>query len=186
MGRKYFLLLGFLFLSLLGLIDLVFTPVSAFYLELFFTELFILFAIVLMFVFYNKSTWAGRASFIFFFLFEVNLYYIRSMIGLNLLIGLLGLLCLVALLLSLFYFNKKEEEPKEVISDAPLFKPDDGLFVEDVKKKSLGVFVASKNSSVFHIPDCAFSNRIKQVDKVWFNNKTQATRKKYRAHSCVK
>ena len=186
MGRKYFLMLGFLFLSLLGLIDLVFTPVSAFYLELFFTELFILFAIVIMFAFYNKVIWAGRASFIFFLLFEINLCYIRSMMGLTLLLGLIGLLCLVALLLSLFYFNKNKEKSEEFISDAPLFKPDSGLFVEDVKPKSLGVFVASKNSSVFHVPDCAFVKRIKQEDKVWFNNKAHATRKKYRAHSCVK
>ena len=106
--------------------------------------------------------------------------------GLTLLLGLIGLLCLVALLLSLFYFNKNKEKSEEFISDAPLFKPDSGLFVEDVKPKSLGVFVASKNSSVFHIPDCAFSKRIKQIDKVWFNNKAQARRKKYRVHSCIK
>ena len=97
MGKNYFLMLGFLFFSLLGLIALVFTPVSAFYLELFFTELFILFAIVIIFAFYNEAKWAGKSAFVFFFLFGVNLCYIRSMIGFNLLIGLLGLLSLFVL-----------------------------------------------------------------------------------------
>ena len=186
MGKNYFLMLGFLFFSLLGLIDIVFTPVSTFYLELFFTELFILFAIIIIFAFYNEIEWAGKSAFIFFLLFGVNLVYIKSMTGFNLVIGMLGLLCLIALFFSLFYFSNKKEEVEEFINEAPPFDPDDNLFVEEIKPKSLGVFVASKNSSVFHVPDCAFVKKTKQKDKVWFNNRAQATRKKYRAHSCVK
>ena len=186
MGKNYFLMLGFLFFSLIGLIDIVFIPVSAFHLELFFIELFILFAIFLIFAFYNDLEWTGSAGFIFFLLFGFNLLYIQSLMGFNLLLGLLGILCLVALFFSLFYFSKKEEGTEEFISESLPFEPDEKLFVEEIKPKSLGVFIASKNSSVFHVPDCAFVKRIKQEDKVWFNNKAQATRKKYRAHSCVK
>ena len=186
MRNNYFLILGFLFFSLLGLINLIFTPVSAFYLELFFTELFILFAIFLIFIFYNESKWMGKSSFLFFSLFIINLCYIRSMIGFNLLIGVLGVLCILALFLSFSYFENKKEEVEKVISEEPVFEPDETLFVEDIKQKSLGIFVSSKNSSVFHVPACAFAKRIKQEDKDWFNNKAQATRKKHRAHSCVK
>ena len=186
MNRDYFLMLGFFCFSILGLITLVFTPVSAFYLELFFTELFILFAIVLMFAFYTEAEWVGRACFLFFLLFGFNLLYIKSLMGLNLLIGLLGLLCLIVLFLSFSSFGNKKGDAEKSISEASVFESDETPFVEDIKPKSLGVFVASKNSSVFHVPDCAFSKRTKKEDKVWFNNKMQAKRKKYRAHSCVK
>lgn len=186
MNKDYFLMLGFFSFSILGLIDIVFTPVSSFYLELFFTELFILFAIILMFAFYNEARWVGRACFIFFLSFGLNLLYIKSLMGVNLLIGLLGLLCLIVLFLSLFSFGNKKEDTEEFINEMPVFEPDDTLLVEDIKPKSLGVFVASKNSSIFHLPDCVFAKRTKQEDKVWFNNKAQATRKKYKAHSCIK
>ena len=68
MDKDYFLMLGLFLFSILGLIALVFTPVSAFYLELLFIELFILFSIFLMFAFYNEAEWAGRVGFIFFLL----------------------------------------------------------------------------------------------------------------------
>ncbi|MBW2985590.1 hypothetical protein KY313_02960 [Candidatus Woesearchaeota archaeon] len=186
MKRDYFLILGLLFFSLIGLIYLVFSLTTSFYKELFFTEIFILFAIALMFVFYNERAWAGKFTFIFFLLFGFNLLYLKSFLGFNLLLGFLILLSLVAMFLSLFSFGKTQEgDFEESTEEGPSFEKDE-LFVEGVKPKSLGVFVASKNSSVFHTPDCAFVKRTKQEDKVWFTNKAQATRKKYRAHTCVK
>ena len=88
--------------------------------------------------------------------------------------------------MAFFSFGNKKEEIGEVFSEVPILEPDENIVVEDIKPKSLGVFVASKNSSVFHVPDCSFAKRIKQEDKSWFNNKSHATRKKYRAHNCVK
>ena len=185
MKKGYFLMLGILFFSLIGLLSLVFSLSTSFYKELFFTEIFILFAIVLMFGFYNGRDWAGKFAFIFFLLFGFNLLYLYRLLGHSLLIGLLILLSLIALFLSLFSFGKtKENHFEEVQEKMPKFDSDD-LFVEEIKPKSLGVFVASKNSSVFHIPSCAFAKRTKKEDKVWFTNKAQATRKKYRAHTCV-
>ena len=62
----------------------------------------------------------------------------------------------------MFFFGKAEEDNfEEVQEEIPKFDSDD-LFVEEIKPKSLGVFIASKNSSVFHVPDCAFVKRIKQ------------------------
>ena len=60
---------------------------------------------------------------------------------------------------------------------------------ENVKKskpKPKTKFIASKNSSVYHVKNCAFAKRIKAKDMVIFNSKISAGRKKYKAHSCVK
>lgn len=185
MKRYYFLMLGFLFFSLIGLLYFVFHLSAEFHRELFFAELFILFSIVLMFGFYNDRKWVWKATFIFFLLFGFNLLYIKSLLGSSLFLNLLGLLSLIILFLSLFHFNDtKEEVFEKAKEEIPKFDSDD-LFVEEIKPKSLGVFVASKNSSIFHKPTCTFAKRIKEGDKVLFANKAQATKKKYRAHACA-
>lgn len=188
MKRDYFVMLGFLFFSLIGLIYLVFSLRDGFYLELFFTELFILFAIAVIVGFYKERAWAWNSSLVFFILFGVNLFYIRSLINVSLFFGLMGLFCLVGILVSALHSRKEEniDEFKETYEEISKKLDSEEFEVEEIKPKKEGDFVASKNSSVFHIPGCAFVKRVKNIDKLWFKSKAQARGKKYRAHTCLK
>lgn len=49
-----------------------------------------------------------------------------------------------------------------------------------------GMFVASKNSKVYHLPDCQYVKRIKDANKIWFKSAEEAEEKGYSPHSCVK
>ncbi|MBI1888440.1 MAG: hypothetical protein HYS15_00680 [Candidatus Spechtbacteria bacterium] len=42
------------------------------------------------------------------------------------------------------------------------------------KKKTQGLFVASKNSTKYYLPTCAGVKRIKEENKIWFNSKEEA------------
>lgn len=46
-------------------------------------------------------------------------------------------------------------------------------------------YVASKNSKVFHKPDCSFAAKIKEENKVWFSSIEEAESKGFKPHSCV-
>lgn len=47
-------------------------------------------------------------------------------------------------------------------------------------------FVASKNSKVYHSPDCQYAKRIKDKNKIWFKSAKEAEEMGYKPHSCVK
>ncbi len=48
-----------------------------------------------------------------------------------------------------------------------------------------GMFVASKNSKVYHLPDCQYVKRIKDANKIWFKSAKEAGEMGYSPHSCV-
>jgi len=57
--------------------------------------------------------------------------------------------------------------------------------VADTSKK--GLFVASKNSNIYHKPDCVSAKNIKEENKIWFNSEIEAQNKGYRpSKSCFK
>ena len=41
-------------------------------------------------------------------------------------------------------------------------------------------YVASKNSTVFHMPDCKWAQRIKEENKIWFTTREEALDKGYK------
>jgi len=49
-----------------------------------------------------------------------------------------------------------------------------------------GMFVASKNSKIYHLPDCQYVKRIKDANKIWFGSAKEAREAGYSPHSCVK
>ncbi len=49
-----------------------------------------------------------------------------------------------------------------------------------------GMFVASKNSKIYHLPDCQYVKRIKDENKIWFKSAKEARERGYSPHSCVK
>ena len=225
MKKDYFWVVGFLFLSLIGLVSLVFSLEKSFYLELFFFEVFVIFAIIVSVGVYKQKKWGWPLGFLFFILFGLNLLYVACLVTMSWLLFLLALLCLLEIVFFFMsmsvryeqeeipkyeeerrdsFYNEREmrEIEKEFGIEPQLYKRKD---VEEpeikikkekklvrkqktkIKSKSKKIeFVASKNSSVYHVKDCVFAKRIKAKDKIVFNSKIAAGRKKYIAHSCAK
>ncbi len=48
-----------------------------------------------------------------------------------------------------------------------------------------GMFVASKNSKIYHLPDCQYVKRIKEENKIFFKSAGEAREKGFSPHSCV-
>jgi len=48
-----------------------------------------------------------------------------------------------------------------------------------------GIFVASKNSNLYHWPWCAAAKRIKAENQIWFNSESQAQAAGYSPSSCI-
>lgn len=46
--------------------------------------------------------------------------------------------------------------------------------LQAVEEKSAGKFVASKNSTKYHLPDCPGVRRIAEHNKIWFSSKEEA------------
>jgi len=49
-----------------------------------------------------------------------------------------------------------------------------------------GMFVASKNSKIYHLSNCNYVKRIKDENKIWFGSAEEARERGYSPHSCVK
>lgn len=60
-------------------------------------------------------------------------------------------------------------------------KPEDA-----VSQNKTGMFVASRNSKIYHRPDCKYVNSIKEENKIWFQSADEAQKAGYVAHDCEK
>ncbi len=111
-----------------------------------------------------------------------------------------------------FYFFSQTDEQKVIITDADqdckdLFNlksanNDSGfnsnvISVSQVKgeqngseniilQNKTGIFVASKNSKIYHRPDCKYAKRIKEENKIWFQSAKEAEDRGYTLHNCGK
>ncbi|MEA2098489.1 MAG: hypothetical protein U9P70_05450 [Patescibacteria group bacterium] len=54
-----------------------------------------------------------------------------------------------------------------------------------ILQNKTGAFVASKNSKIYHKPDCRYVKRIKEKNKVWFQSAKEAEDRGYIPHNCV-
>ena len=54
-----------------------------------------------------------------------------------------------------------------------------------IPQNKTGMFVASKNSKIYHSPDCQYVKRIKEENKIFFKSAKEAREKGYGPHSCV-
>ena len=111
-----------------------------------------------------------------------------------------------------FYFFSQTDKQKVIITDADqdckdLFNlksanNDSGfnsnvISVSQVKgeqngseniilQNKTGIFVASKNSKIYHRPDCKYAKRIKEENKIWFQSAKEAEDRGYTLHNCGK
>ncbi|MCK5122797.1 MAG: hypothetical protein KAQ87_01450 [Candidatus Pacebacteria bacterium] len=54
-----------------------------------------------------------------------------------------------------------------------------------VLQNKTGMFVASKNSKIYHLPNCQYVKRIKEENKIFFKSAEEARERGYSPHSCV-
>jgi len=54
-----------------------------------------------------------------------------------------------------------------------------------IPQNKTGMFVASKNSNIYHSPDCQYAKRINNENKIFFNSAEEAKERGYSPHSCV-
>ncbi len=47
------------------------------------------------------------------------------------------------------------------------------------------LFAASKNSTLYHTPDCQYVKRIKEENRVWFGSEEEAQATGKKPHSCI-
>ena len=55
-----------------------------------------------------------------------------------------------------------------------------------IPQNKTGMFVASKNSKIYHSPDCQYAKRINEKNKIFFKSAQEARERGYSPHSCVK
>ena len=53
-----------------------------------------------------------------------------------------------------------------------------------ILQNKTGIFVASKNSKIYHKPDCKYVKRIKEENKIWFQSAKEAKDRGYTPHNC--
>lgn len=56
---------------------------------------------------------------------------------------------------------------------------------DPILQNKTGAFVASKNSKIYHLPDCKYVKRIKEENKIYFKSEEEAREKGFSPHSCV-
>ena len=54
-----------------------------------------------------------------------------------------------------------------------------------IPQNKTGMFVASKNSKIYHSPDCQYAKRINEGNKIYFKSAEEARERGYSPHSCV-
>ena len=56
---------------------------------------------------------------------------------------------------------------------------------DTILQNKTGMFVASKNSKIYHSPDCQYVKRIKEENKIFFKSAGEARERGFSPHSCV-
>ncbi len=188
---------------LLVMIPLIF----AFKYRLFKLELLVFLFLVLLsligFIGY-KCCWGERVLFFVFWIQMINSLFIWKVTGKLFVLPLF--LVIVGFLMSLpkgrggvRCICKEEENKKKEELRKELFESEkdgsESIQVEIIDNEesnekvkathSPGKYVASKMGSVYHEPKCNWAKKISDNRRVWFKDKKEASRKKYKKHSCV-
>jgi hypothetical protein len=187
----YGILLIILFFGLIG----VFISAGGkfFWLELI-GMLFLLLLTLVSLAGYQKS-WGERVLFFVFVFYIINLILVWFFIGplylVLLFIALLGFVmsvprkCCSGCKTGVPAESvKEEEEPHSEVFDV-ISEPEKEVLAEKKVKHSPGKYIASKRGKYFHEPKSEWAKKINKNNQVWFENKQQAYRKGYKAHSDV-
>lgn len=173
---SFFVMSIFLGIVSLGLVNMVFNLNKLFLgLEFIFLLVVLSFTFISMIAVYNGVKWGWVfLSYILGFVL-IDILFIYYMRGRPEFFFITTIFALIGFLISIVKAQKNEEvedidspEEEEVSKE---FKP--------------GKYVASKRASRYHAPKCDWAKRIKKSNQVWFEDKAEAKKKKYKAHDCI-
>lgn len=86
---------------------------------------------------------------------------------------------------SLFNMHSTDSNGDLSSKDTEIFSNESVPQIADLNKK--GLFVASKNSNIYHRPDCASARNIKEENKIWFSSEAEAQKRGFRpSKSCFR
>lgn len=168
-----------LLIIFLGLIGIIFRFSGlGFLLELLAVVILLLVAFIALIPAYSGSRggWGFLSGVFILILLDLLVIYIRTnMLG-KVFLGTL-FFAAIGFVVSVANIKKEEEEYKEP--------------VEEEKEETVytnfepGKYIASKTGSSYHIPKCDWAKKIKESNRVWFDDEKEA-KKKFKKHSCVK
>jgi Ca2+/Na+ antiporter len=105
------------------------------------------------------------------------------------------ILLFLSLLIFLLAFPKRKieafDDGEPIINEQPhsvVFEPPEkeGIKTNSVVKEfSPGLYVASRNGAVFHVPKCNWAKKVVEARRVWLESKDVALKKGFKAHNCV-
>lgn len=135
-------------------------------------------------------------------MFEKNKEKLKALAGLGLIFSL-GFGC------GYYYLDAEKEETAVVMQDksaecAALFRENAGAFPNGASSaaelpaaenasgtvlsgstEAQKLFAASKNSTLYHTPDCQYVKRIKEGNAVWFSSAAEAQASGKKPHGCA-
>ena len=191
---KFIILGGITIVLLLALVKIIFTFSAKTFLFEFMGFLLLLIMATVGIFSYPKGE---KILFLVFVFYLVNIVLVWYFVGLFYLT--LVLLSVLGMLLSFPMLPEKKDAKETEFDSLETIKQEQDTPYSEVfaptqpeeksaKTKSTftpGKLVASKSSTLYHLPKCEWAKKIKKERRVWFTSKEDAWEKGYRAHSCM-
>jgi len=100
------------------------------------------------------------------------------------------LIALIAFGLGRLSYNIGSKSAPIEIIDTDIFKTAETAkigenLLEQKEQEKEGIFVGSRNSDKYHLPDCQWAKRIKKENEIWFKSEKEAQEKGYKPCGCV-
>lgn len=166
-----------LLIVFLGLVKIIFRFTGmGFLLELLVVVILLFIAFIALIPAYSGSRggWGFLSGVFFLILLDLLVIYIRTNMLDKVFLGT-SLFSAIGFIISVANIKKEEELEEEPIEE------EKGVSAEFEP----GKYVASKAGSTYHIPKCDWAKKIKEKNRVWFDDEKEA-KKKFKKHSCVK
>ncbi len=130
------------------------------------------------------SNWGNGGLFLLYGLNLVNFLFIyaadRSLMTGTIIVTIFGFL------IAMVSYRISSNDDDDYDSDLEEIGPIEEEKAEVTTSFEPGKYVASKTGKKFHAPKCDWAKRIKKKSQVWFHDKDEAKKQKYKACDCVK
>jgi len=122
---------------------------------------------------YNDNNWAWSmlSVILFLIIFDFLWVYAKNYFG-GVFFLAATLLTTIAFLMAVVKVGKKKE--KDIEEKEPVYTNFDP-----------GKYVGSKMGKTYHAPKCDWAKKIDSKNRVWFEDKAEAKKAGYKAHSCA-
>ena len=78
--------------------------------------------------------------------------------------------------------QNKNNSPQSRVGESVLGNSD--VAKKNISEEKEKMFVGSKNSNIYHKPDCPYAKKILDKNKIWFSSKEDAESRGYRMGKC--